>query len=111
MNYKRHFFWANVAQMVAFLIGGVAWLVEAGIAMKSANSVSQLPYGPIVLKMFAYPTIACVLAWALFRFPLMPRCEQCGRKLSYRRQKTHVYVCENCRRTFDTGERVTGAGE
>lgn len=110
MNYKRHFFWSNVAGMVGIGIGGFVWFIDAAIRMFS-TSVSKMPFDAIKWRMFAYPAICGALAWLIVRFPLMAKCERCGTKLRHRRQQTHVYICPRCGVTFDTCVRVADTSE
>jgi hypothetical protein len=111
MNSKRHFFWANLANGGAFVLGGGVWFLEIAFIARPPEDVSNLALGIIIAKMFAYPTLAMVIAWLLFRFPLMPRCDKCGTRLGFRRDTTYKYVCPRCGTSYDTGKEVTGAGD
>ena len=111
MNYKRHFFWANLANLLAFALGGGVWLLEIGFIARPPEDVSNLVIGTIIAKMLAYPTLAMTIAWLIFRFPLMPRCDRCGTRLGSRRDGTYTYVCPRCGTSYDTGKEVTGAGD
>jgi hypothetical protein len=111
MNCKRHFLWANLANGGAFVLGGGVWFLEIAFIARPAEDVSSLALGIIVAKMFAYPTLPMVIAWLIFRFPLMPRCDKCGTRLGFRRDATYKYVCRRCGTSCDTGREVKGAGE
>jgi hypothetical protein len=111
MNCKRHLFWARVAIFVAFAVGGGAWFLEIAVIDKPPEDAAGLVNGITIGKMFAYPMLAMIIAWLVFRFPLMPRCDACGTRLRFRREGTYKYACPRCGASHDTGENVTGAGE
>ena len=111
MTCKRHLFWARLAIFVAFAAGGGAWFLETVVRGKLTEEAADLFSGITIGKMFAYPMLAMIVAWLVFRFPLMPRCGACGTRLRFRREGTYKYVCPGCGASHDTGETVTGAGE
>ncbi len=110
MNYKRHYFWMNMAGAIGASLGGLVWFIDASVRMFS-HSVAKMPFDAIAWRMYAYPAIGGALVWLLVRFPWMARCDACGARLRYRRQAEHIYVCPQCGATFDPDARQTAAGQ